>query len=63
MANIVRAFVEDMLPVLIARRAAARKSVKITFKPDAGRFAPPLKLPPCVPYRPVPDHHLRQSHL
>ena len=64
MANFVRAFVKDVLPVLVARQAAQRKSAETTVRRDADRLRPSLKLPAQrEPYRPAPDHHLRQSHL
>jgi hypothetical protein len=62
MANIVRAFVKEVLPVLVARKAAARKSEIGALKSNTAR--PRLTLHPRPePYRPAPDHHLRQSHL
>jgi hypothetical protein len=63
MANIVRAFVEEVLPALIARRAAARKSAKPAPKAEVERAAAWMTPQPREPYRPVSDHHLRQSHL
>jgi hypothetical protein len=64
MANIVRTFVQDVLPALVARQAAQRKSAKVTARNDADRPRPSLNLPTQrEPYRPAPDHHLRLSHL
>ena len=63
MANIVRSFVEDVLPVLAARKAALWKSPKVASRPNADRPALWLKPQSREPYRPAPDHHLRQSHL
>ena len=64
MANIVRTFVSEVLPVLVARQAAQRRSANDTARNDADRPRPSLQLPAQrEPFRPAPDHHLRQSHL
>jgi hypothetical protein len=62
MATIVRAFVEEMLPVWLARRAArnAAKSKLITKPIDARQRLPKRKL---EPFRPSPEFRLRNSHL
>jgi hypothetical protein len=63
MANIVRAFVDEMLPVWLAGRAARKAAAqpRLITKPVAANGQPPVRK--LEPYRPSPEFRLRNSHL
>ena len=62
MANVVRAFVEEMLPVWLARRSAQRAAKgKATINRNSNVNSSPTRK--AEPYRPKPDFRLRSSHL
>src|SRR4051794_39616613 len=62
--NVVRAFVEEILPVWLARKAQKALGARVTLKPAKESVTPrPAPRDMLEPHRRAPDHHLRASHV
>jgi hypothetical protein len=60
MSNIVRSFIEELLPVWRARRDALRAASDVIAVPVEVRMPEPTR-PGRVGHRPTEDHYLRSS--